>query len=116
MVGDVELDDAILDVGVELLEVVEVFHAPGHVVEADLSLLGAGSVIAGFHEGDFVGLVFVGGHEGGAAGDEVVGLEAEDVLVRFMGLFGVADVDVDVAQILGSVAHWGPPLAVWGVF
>ncbi len=101
------MDAAILDVGVELFEVVEVFHAPGHVVEADLSLLGAGGVVAGFHEGDFVGLVFVGGHEGGAAGDEVVGVEAEDVLVPFMGLFGVADVDVDVAQVLGGVAHWG---------
>ena len=66
--------------------------------------------------GYFVGLVFVGGHEGGAAGDKVVGVEAEDVLVPFMGLFGVADVDVDVAQVLGGVAYWGTSFGGLGVF
>ena len=58
--------------------------------------LEAGSVVADLHKRDFVGFFPVRRHEGGATGNEVIGMQAQDVLVPFLGKLCVAHVDVNV--------------------
>ena len=90
---------------VELPEVVQAFHHPGHVVQPHLAMLEAGGLRPHFNQGDFVGLFQVGGHKGGPAGLEVIGMQAQHIGVPLPGAFRIADKQVDMAQVLGFVAH-----------
>ena len=96
MVGHFKLNALLFDMSVELFQVVQAVYPPGHVVEAYAAGLDAGSVVADLHKRDFVGLFPVRRHEGGATGNEVIGMQAQDVLVPFLGKLCVAHVDVNV--------------------
>ena len=81
---------------------------PGRIT-AYAAGLDAGSVVADLHERYFVGLFPVRRHEGGATGNEVIGMQAQDVLVPFLGKLGVAHVYVNVPQMIRCVAHFNSP-------
>ena len=99
---------------IELLQVRQAFHHPGHVVQPHLAMLKARSVRPHFNQGDFVGLLQIGGHKGGPAGLEVIGMQPQHIGVPLPGAFRIADKQVDMAQVLGFIAHRSPsqsPLA-----
>jgi len=83
VVGQFKLNALLFDMSVELFQVVQAVYPPSHVVEAYTARLDAGSVVADLHKRDFVGLFPVRRHEGGATGNEVISMQAQDVLVPF---------------------------------
>ena len=61
-----------------------------------------------------MGLLQIGGHKGGPAGLEVIGMQPQHIGVPPPGAFRIADKQVDMAQVLGFIAHRSPsqsPLA-----
>ena len=95
----------VLDPLVEFGQILQAVHIPGHVVQAHLTPLRPGGVIAHLDQGDFVGIAHVGAHKGGAAGGEAVGMQAQQVGVPIPGPLGVTHKNVDVAQLSRRVTH-----------
>src|SRR5262249_45048974 len=111
VVGDADRDLFLLEPLVHLAEVAEVGHAPGHVIEPDLLLLGSGRLVTDLEQRDVVRVIGIAGEEGRTQSigsrkhHGVLDVEAEHFRVPLEGTLGVTDEDVDVIDGHRSVSH-----------
>src|SRR5213596_975204 len=111
VVGDANGHTLVVQAPIDLREVVEARHPPGHVVQTHLGLL---------RPGDVVRVAGVTRKEGRAqplgAGmiERILGVEAEDLRIPSVRPLGVAHEDVDVVQGHRLIAHLSLSLPTGG--
>src|ERR1700733_6196340 len=106
VVGDVvELHALLLQAVVGVLQVVQALHHEREMVQPNLPLRLQRRIVPHLHQCHLVRLVLVRRHERGATRTEVVGVQAQHVLIPLARTLRVAHVEVDVAEMLRTVTH-----------
>src|SRR2546426_4274868 len=91
---------------VELLQVLQAPHHPGHVIQPHPSRPRAGSLCPYLNQRDLVRLFQVSRHEGHPAGPAAISMQPQHVRIPLLGALRVPHEHVHVPQILRPVAHF----------
>ena len=82
MVGNpIDRDILVFEALVDLFQIVEAVHHPGHMIQANLPLLWRRRIMAHLNERHFVRLLQIGRQECRTTGNEVIGMQTEDICI-----------------------------------